>query len=99
MIILGSFGRNTRTNYCSKIREEKVTDWTTWKIVHWPKGTYCILRKGGKCPKGLSVCMGQGDTERIFSIEIHSKHFNSEMLPFRMKQDPQYHGIIKLQSL
>ncbi|CAG2254798.1 unnamed protein product [Mytilus edulis] len=50
----GSFGRNTRTNYCSKIKEEKVTDWTTWKIVQWPKGTYCILRKGGKCPKGFA---------------------------------------------
>ncbi|XP_052062824.1 uncharacterized protein LOC127702591 isoform X2 [Mytilus californianus] len=50
----GSFDRNTKTFYCSKTREEKVTDWTTWKLVQWPRGTYCILRKGGSCPKGFA---------------------------------------------
>lgn len=56
MIILGSFDTgNTKAYYCTKIRDEKITDWTKWKLVLWPKGTYCILRKGGSCPLGLSV--------------------------------------------
>ncbi|CAG2254797.1 unnamed protein product [Mytilus edulis] len=50
----GEFTKNTKTYYCSKIREEKVIDWTTWTLLPWPKGTYCILRKGGSCPKGFA---------------------------------------------
>lgn len=51
----GSFDTgNTKAYYCTKIREEKVTDWTKWKLVLWPKGTYCILRKGGSCPLGFA---------------------------------------------
>ncbi|XP_063440731.1 uncharacterized protein LOC134721563 [Mytilus trossulus] len=50
----GGFTKNTKTYYCSKIREEKVIDWTKWELLPWPKGTYCILRKGGSCPKGFA---------------------------------------------
>ncbi|XP_052061861.1 uncharacterized protein LOC127701931 [Mytilus californianus] len=50
----GSFDKNTKAYYCTKIRDEKVTDWTKWKLVLWPNGTYCILRKGGSCPLGFA---------------------------------------------
>jgi len=45
----GSFGRNIRTEWCSKT----VTSGDYG--ISWPRGSYCIGRKNGQCPGGFSV--------------------------------------------
>ena len=42
--LAGYFNRNVRTYFCTK------TDTTYDYGIEWPKGSYCIARKGGSCP-------------------------------------------------
>ena len=43
---LTSFGRNLGWAFCCKVRNPIV-------FKSWPKGSYCIFRKGGFCPRGF----------------------------------------------
>ena len=46
--LAGTFNENIRTYFCTK------TDKTYDYGIKWPKGSYCIARKGGTCPTGFS---------------------------------------------
>lgn len=47
---LSVFGRNLGWGFCCKVK-------TSYPIVQtsWPKGNYCIFRKGGVCPDGFDA--------------------------------------------
>ena len=47
--LAGDFWRNNmKTHFCTK------TDSRSDHGIAWPKGSYCIARKGGNCPSGFS---------------------------------------------
>ena len=48
LTLAGTFTSNIRTYFCTKTS-------TAYDYgVNWPKGSYCIARKGGSCPTGFS---------------------------------------------
>lgn len=47
---LSNFGKDIGWGFCCKIN---YYSWP-WSYVLWPKGQYCIFRKGGYCPRGFN---------------------------------------------
>ena len=59
-------GRNTRMNYCVK------TSRGFFSSGSWPRGRYCIARKGGSCPTGFRAGSVYWDDEDFLNANSRS---------------------------
>ena len=69
LTLAGLFGRNIRVEYCTK------TDTSNDYGIQWPKGSYCIAKKGN-CPSGFNDGSIYWDDE-----DINNKNDNDGTLP------------------
>ena len=69
LTLAGSFGDNIRVEYCTK------TDTSNDYGIPWPKGSYCIAKKGN-CPSGFSDGSIYWDDE-----DMNNKNDNGGTLP------------------
>ncbi|OPL32926.1 hypothetical protein AM593_08842, partial [Mytilus galloprovincialis] len=59
----GTFNRNTKMYYCTKTSYSGSGS--------WPRGNYCIARKGGSCPSGFSTGFIYWDDEDNANANSH----------------------------